>query len=263
MPVSESVSMVRAATDTARRSVESAVDAVGRWNDPRQKHLRRIKRARRRGTWLGSASGATAASTAGLAVASAPEWTLFAGGGGAALLAVPAVLAFGRYRRLRAEPLPAARPGKAMLPPRSSAAYEPVRRLVGAQNSLYELVGILTRSEFVDSAEVSDITDVADAAARTLRDMAADISSLERAAEGSARAASHLSPTIATAAVELDKGVDQFEDLVAAAARLTSPGGLPGSAVELRKAELLSATDRLEGWASALAELAAIRGRHS
>ncbi|WP_338892722.1 phage shock envelope stress response protein PspM [Rhodococcus sovatensis] len=262
MPVSESVSVVRGAADTARRTVESAVQAVGRWNDPRQKHIRRIRRARRRGTWLGGASGVSAASTAGLAVASAPEWTMIVSGGGAAVFAVPAVLALGRYRRLKAQPMPTARPAKTVLPHRSSAAFEPMSRLAGAQLSLYELAGILMRSEFVDPAEVAETAEVAGSAAHALTDMAADVVAMERAAEGSARAAGHLATTIAAAAVELDNGVDQYEELVAAAARLTSPNGLPSSAVAGRKAELISATDRLEGWASALAELAAIRSRH-
>lgn len=263
MPVSESVSAVRGAAETARRSVESAVDAVGRWNDPRQKQIRRIRRARRRGSWLGGASGVSAASTAGLALASAPEWAMFATGGGAAVLAIPAVAALGRYRRLKGEPLPAARPVKTVLPPRTSAAYEPMNRLAGAQLSMYELSGILMRSESIDHAELSETTEVAAAAARALTDMANDIVAMERAASGSARAAGHLSATISTAAAELDNGVDQYEELVAAAARLTGPGALPTSTVAGRRAELISATDRLEGWASALAELAVIRSKHS
>lgn len=263
MPVSESVSAVRGAADTARRFGESAVEAFGRWNDPRQKQIRRIKRARRRGSWFGSASGISAASTAGLAVASAPEWTMLATGGGAAVLAVPAAFAFTKYRRLRAEPLAAARPTKTALPGRSSAAYEPMSRLVGAQQSLYELSGVLMRSEFVDSAELAETGDVAAAAARALTEMATDIVAMERAADANARAGAHLAATIASSAAELGTGVDQYEELVAAAARLTTPTGIPSSALEGRRAELVSATDRLEGWATALAELAEIRGRHT
>lgn len=187
---------------------------------------------------------------------------MLASGGGAAVLAVPAVFAVSRYRRLKAEPLPAARPAKASLPDRSSSAFEPMSRLAGAQRSLYELSGILMRSEFVDSAEVVETNDVANAAARALKDMAADVVAMERAADANSRAGVHLAETIAAATNELTSGVDQYEELVAAAARLTSPHGMPTSAVAGRKAELTSATDRLEGWASALAELAAIRSRH-
>lgn len=263
MPVSESAAVVRGAADTARRFGESAVNAVGRWNDPRQKQIRRIRRARRRGSWLGSASGVSAASTAGLAVASAPEWTMLASGGGAAVLAIPAVFAFSRYRRLRAQPLPAAKPGKMALPGRSSAAFAPMSRLAGAQQSLYELSGILMRSEFVDPAELAETDDVATAAARALVAMADDIVAMERAAGANARAGAHLTATIAGSAAELDSGVDQFEELVAAAARLTAPSPAHTGAAAGRTAELVAATDRLEGWASALAELSEIRSRHT
>lgn len=263
MPVSESVSAVRSAAGNARRFGASAMAAVERWNDPRQKQIRKIKRARRRGTWLGSASGVSAASTAGLAVASAPEWTMIATGGGAAVLAVPAVLAFGTFRRLRAQPLPASKPTRTALPPRGSAAHEPMSRLVGAQQSLYELSGILTRSEFVDSREVAETYEVASAAARALTDMASDIVAMERAADANARAGAHLAATVSNSAAELASGVDQYEELVAAAARSTNPNGLPTTVVDARRADLVAATDKLEGWATALAELAEIRGRHS
>ncbi|MDJ0391792.1 hypothetical protein QMK17_00415 [Rhodococcus sp. G-MC3] len=262
MPVSESVSVVRDAAGNARRIGESAAAAVSRWNDPRQKQIRRIRRARRRGSWFGSASGVSAVSTAGLAAASAPEWTMLATGGTAAVFAIPAVFAFNRFRRLRGQPLPVERPRKTVLPSRSSAAYEPINRLVGAQQSLFELSGILARSEFVDQVELTETNDVAAAAARALTEMASDIVAMERAADANARAGAHLVTTIAGAAGELLSGVDQYEDLVAAAARLTSPGGVPSTAVDRRRAELVSATDRLDGWASALAELAEIRGRH-
>ena len=262
MPVPGSVTAVRGVADSARRMSETAIEAVGRWNDPRRKQIRQVRRARRRGSWFGGASGISAVSAAGLAVGSAPEWTMIVAGGGAAVFAVPAVLAVGTYRRLRSQPLPAARPNKTVLPARSSATYEPMSRLIGAQRSLYELSGILSRSEFVDPVEMADTTDVASAAAQALMEMAADIVAMERAADANARAREHLSATITGAATELDSGVDQFEELVAAAARLTAPNALPSSSVAGRKAELTSATDRLEGWATALAELNAIRSRH-
>ncbi|WP_174565308.1 phage shock envelope stress response protein PspM [Rhodococcoides yunnanense] len=263
MSVSESVSSVRAAADGARRFGESMVDAAGRWNDPRQKQIRRIRRARRRGSWLGGASGVSTASTVGLAAASAPEWMMLATGGTAMLFAVPAVFAVGRFRRLRAQPLPPQRPGRTALPARTSAAHEPLQRLAGAQRSLYELSGVLSRSESVDPADLADTMEVAEGAAAALRAMAGDVVSMERAAESNARAAAHLESAISGAAHDLESGVDQYEELVAAAARLTAPARLPMSSVDVRRAELTSATDRLEGWATALAELAEIRRRHS
>lgn len=262
MSVSESVSGVRAAAGTARRVGESMVDAASRWNDPRQKQIRRIRRARRRGSWFGGASGVSVASTAGLAVASAPEWTMLATGGGAVLFAVPAAFAIGRFRRLRAQPLPPAKPGRTTLPPRASVAHVPMQRLGGAQRSLYELSGILSRSDSVLSSDLTETMDVAAAAAAALTSMATDVVSMERAAASNSRAGTHLEPAIRGAADELESGVDQYEELVAAAARLTVPAQLPANAVDLRRAELTSATDRLEGWATALVELAEIRSRH-
>ncbi len=136
-------------------------------------------------------------------------------------------------------------------------------RLVGAQQSLFELSGILARAEFVDPVELAETNDVAEGAALALTEMAADIVAMERAADANARAGTHLVATIEASARDFDSGVDQYEELVAAAARLTNPGGVPSNAVDRRRAELISATDRLEGWATALAELAEIRSRHS
>lgn len=262
MSVSSTISAAKDAADSARRIGESVVEAAGRWNDPRQKQIRRVRRARRRGSWFGGATGASALSTAGLAVASAPEWTMIATGGGAALLAVPTVFAITRYRQLKSEPLPARKPGKSMLPARHSSAYTAMNRLAGAQRSLYELTGVLQRSESIASEDILETTEVAYAAAAALTDMATDIVAMERAAESNPRAGLHLTSSISGAAGELDAGVDQYEELVEAAARLTSPTSMPSSAVATRRAELSSATDRLQGWAFALEELAEIRRRH-
>ncbi|ORI12072.1 hypothetical protein BJD99_16250 [Rhodococcus sp. 1163] len=262
MSVSSTISAAKDAADSARRIGESVIEAAGRWNDPRQKQIRRVRRARRRRSWFGGATGASALSTAGLAVASAPEWTMIATGGGAALLAVPTVFAITRYKQLNSEPLPARKPGKSMLPARHSSAFTSMNRLAGAQRSLYELTGVLLRSESIASEDILETTEVAYAAAAALTDMSTDIVAMERAAESNIRAGAHLTNSISGAAAELEAGVDQYEELVEAAARLTSPTGMPSSAVAARREELSSATDRLQGWAFALDELAEIRRRH-
>ncbi len=135
-----------------------------------------------------------------------------------------------------------------------------MNRLVGAQRSLFELTALLGRSDLVDPAEIAETSEVAAAAAQALTEMASDIVAMERAADANARAREHLTSTISDAANELDSGVDQFEELVAAAARVTAPNASSTTSAG-RTAELVSATDRLEGWATALAELAAIRSR--
>ncbi|MGV8870885.1 MAG: phage shock envelope stress response protein PspM [Rhodococcus sp. (in: high G+C Gram-positive bacteria)] len=254
---------MRSLAESARGVGMSMLDAAGRRKDPRAKHLKKIRRARRRGIRFGAASTTTAVGTAGMALLSAPEWTLFVGGGGTALMAVPAVFAVSRFRRLRSQPVPVGIPAKRTAPQRGSAAYESMMRLAGAEQSLFELLGILARSETIGSDEVEDMISVASGAARGLEGVAVDIAALERAGAASAATREHLRSGIGTAAVELATGVDQYEGLVAAAARMTGPAGFASTAaMESHRSELLSATDRLQGWAEALTELDQIRARH-
>ncbi|WP_245154240.1 hypothetical protein [Rhodococcus sp. 1R11] len=261
--VAESGAVVRSLAETARAAGTSLLDAAGRRKDPRVKHLKKIRRARRRSIRFGAASTTTAVSTAGIAALSAPEWTLFVGGGSAALLAVPAVFAFGRLRRLRGQPVPVGVPGRRSLPQRGSAAFEPMSRLAGAEQSLFELLGILARSGTIAAEDVEEMIGVASDAVRGLDGVAVDIAALERAGAASASTRTHLRPGIEAAASDLAAGVNQYEDLVAAAARMTGPAGSTSkNVVDSHRRELLSATDRLQGWADALTELDEIRSRH-
>jgi hypothetical protein len=261
--VTESGAVVRSLAESARSVGTSILDAAGRRRDPRVKHLKKIRRARRRGIRFGAASTTTAVGTAGMAVLSAPEWTLFVGGGSAALMALPAAFAVTRLRRLRAQPVPVGLPTKRVSPQRGSAAYESMTRLAGAEQSLFELLGILARSETIGADDVEEMIGVTSDAARGLEGVAVDIAALERAGAASAVTREHLRGGIASAAAELATGVDQYEQLVAAAARMTGPAGsVSATVVESHRRELLSATDRLQGWAEALTEIDAIRARH-
>ncbi|QCQ93790.1 phage shock envelope stress response protein PspM [Rhodococcus sp. SGAir0479] len=253
--------------DTAQnvlRDVGGTVaDTVRRWSDPRERVLRKRRRARRRATRFGVASGASVVGTASLAVASAPDWTVVATGGAAALFAVPAVVAVGTYRRLTATPLPPAAASRRPLPPVGSAARAPMERLARAESSLHQLLGVLGRSAVVDAGELDHTGETGRAASAALRAVAADVVAMESAGRGTAAAAAHLERSITAAAGQLDVGVEQYEGLVTAAAKLTAPAQSSSySLLGRQRDELLSASDRLEGWAEAIGEIEEIERRY-
>lgn len=251
------------AADLVRARVRGVVDvtrpfldAAKSWNDPRKKAERRIRRTRRRATLFGAASGSMGVATVTVAATSAPDWIVVGGSGTTVLFAVPAVAAAAAYRRLRAQPLPAAAPVRRALPPVGSAAREPIERLAAAERSLHELTGILARSGAVAADDVHDTTRIAAAASATLTEVAHDIVAMERAALGSPAAAVHLSGSIGSTAARLTDGVHQFDGLVAAAALLTAPGSSGSlTALDARRDALQFASDRLEGWAFGLEHL--------
>ncbi len=177
-------------------------------------------------------------------------------GGGAVVFAVPAVMALNRYRKLDAVVPPPGRPDRRSLPPPSSAAREPMERLVHSERALHGILGVLSRSAAIRPDDVEDTHRTARSAAAALHAVAVDIAEMESAAAGSRAAAPSLHRAIASAAAQLDDGVDQFEELVAAAAEVTVPGAsgaVGGLATE--RAELVSATEKLAGLAAALGEI--------
>ncbi|SEK34803.1 hypothetical protein SAMN05444583_101422 [Rhodococcus maanshanensis] len=252
---------VVAAGEVARTVSGSVASAVRKWSDPREKLLRKRRRANRRRVRYGAVSGASAVGTVGLVAASAPEWSLIVGGGATALFAVPAVAAWRTYRRLNGIPLPARTPVRRALPPVGSAAREPVGRLLGAQTGLQELLGVLTRSAVVAEEDIEQIGDTAASAAEALFAVADDVIAMERA--GSTTAGLQLGDTIDATAARLSAGVEQYEELLASVAKMTVPATADSlGALERQRSEMLSASDRLEGWAGALEEIEAIRRRH-
>lgn len=94
--------------ETLRDMGEHALVAVRRWADPRERELRKRRRARRRSYQLGTVSGLTTAGTVGLVVISAPAWAVVVLGGGAVALVTGTALSARRYLRLRRSPLPQA-----------------------------------------------------------------------------------------------------------------------------------------------------------
>ncbi|MBY6366392.1 hypothetical protein HQ604_06710 [Rhodococcus corynebacterioides] len=231
------------------------IESARTWNDPRRRAERKLRRTRRRATFFGAASGSSAVGTAMVAVAAAPEWVIVGGAGTTALLAVPSVAAALAYRRLRGEPLPAARPAPRSLPPYGSAAREPMDRLRRSEQSLHELLGIVSRSGAVAEDDVQDTSRIAAAAAASLTAVADDVVAMERAASGNETAAAHLRATIPAAVRRLHEGVEQYDGLVAAAALLTAPASGSVAAQDTRRDALQFATDRLEGWAYGLDRL--------
>ncbi|MDV7197858.1 hypothetical protein R4172_09805 [Rhodococcus kroppenstedtii] len=240
---------------TVARAAGPLIESARTWNDPRRRAERKIRRTRRRATFFGAASGSSAVGTAMVAVAAAPEWVIVGGAGATALLAVPSVAALAAYRRLRGEPLPAARPAPRALPPYGSAAREPIDRLRRSEQSLHELLGIVSRSGTVAEDDVQDTSRIAAAAAASLTAAADDVVAMERAAEGSEAAAAHLRFAIASTAARLRDGVEQYDGLVAAAALLTAPASGSAAGPASRRDALQFATDRLEGWAYGLDRL--------
>lgn len=248
------------AMDTAQNVLRdvggSVADTVRRWSDPRERMLRKRRRARKRATRFGIASGASVVGAASLAAASAPDWSIVATGGAAALFAFPAVVAVGTYRRLTATPLPPATAVRQPLPPLGSASRAPMERLTRAEAGLSQLLGVLSRSSVVDAQELDHTGETARAASAALRAVAADVVAMESAGRGTAAAATHLERSIHAAVGHLDVGVAQYEGLVTAAAKMTAPAQSPSyTLLDAQREELLSASERLEGWAEALGEV--------
>jgi hypothetical protein len=93
---------------------------------------------------------------------------------------------------------------------------------------------------------------------------AAQVVSMERAAQSGESPRSYLVPTINAFTAQLAAGVRQYNEMVTAAAQLVSSanGGADSelTASSRYRAELAGATDRLIGWAKAFDELGGLRG---
>ena len=242
----------------------NVVEAARRWNDPAARLRRKKRRARRRARIFGTASGMGGVGTATLVAASAPDWTVVATGDTTAALVVPAALAFRTFRRLDAVALPPPAPARRALPPSGSVARSPMARLASDEQSLAQLLTVLARSRTVAADDLEEIASAARDAAGALEAVAVDVVALEAAARDSAAAQAHLGPAVAAAGKRLDTGVDQFEELVAAAARLAAaPDGTRSmDLLDRQRAELISASDRLEGWAQSWREIQQIESRY-
>ncbi|MGK8491127.1 phage shock envelope stress response protein PspM [Nocardia asiatica] len=248
--------------DSIRSVGENTLVAVRRWADPRERELRRRRRARRRSYQLGTVSGLTTAGTVGLVVLSAPVWAVVVVGGGAVALVTGAALSTRRYLRLRGAPLPQAAFIPRKQPPLWSNARPSIARLVRAEKALHGLGVQIARSHRLPPDELTDMLETAASGAAALHALAADIMAVEQGlgAMGSATspAAVALAENLRLTLGRLDTGVAEYEQVVAAAGRVLA---VPENTVVRHNfdtivADLRHASDRLDGWAQALTEVA-------
>ncbi|WP_433202453.1 phage shock envelope stress response protein PspM [Nocardia sp. CA-107356] len=248
--------------DSLREVGAHALVAVRRWADPRERELRKRRRARRRSFQLGAVGGLTTAGTVGLMVISAPVWAVVVVGGGAVALVTGTALSARRYLQLRSAPLPQATFVPRKQPPPWSSARGPIARLVRAEKALHGLGAQIARSNRLPEDELADMLETAASGASALHALAADTTAMEQAlgAMGHSKsvAAVGLTENMQFALGRLDSGIIEYEQVVAAAGRILA---VPESAVlrhnfDAIVADLRDAADRLDGWAQALTEVA-------
>jgi hypothetical protein len=252
-------SLVQRGIDTASEYADLAADSIRRAADPRARLLRK----RRWALWLGwlftFATLFWAVVTLVLATWDIPAWALIIPGAIAAGAAWLATLTWWRFRWLRKEPLPAPRPGALRrLPPGGSAAREPMAALAAAERSMFSLLGIIERAQLLPASEIREITQAANAVARTMTATATDIRSMEKAMQATPSSRASLASTVNAFATQLGHGVQQYNEMVNAAAQLVSTSSSPMSRQQHRN-ELTGATDRLLGWAQAFDDLSPAR----
>ncbi|MCT2585202.1 hypothetical protein JT362_18975 [Actinophytocola sp. S1-96] len=153
--------------------------------------------------------------------------------------------------------LPAAAPSTA-LPPKGSAAREPMQRLADAETALAQVLGQLSApSTSVPVESVAHVEATSSEAATALRAVAAQLVAVELARD-------HAPPLergplvdgVTRLREQLDEGLDGYRSLVAAAGRVVAANSAPGP-----KQELTDATDHLAGLAVALRELSEAAGQ--
>jgi hypothetical protein len=249
--------------DTAAELSDVLAQKLGAAADQRAKLLRKRRWAFRSGVFFTFATGLWIAVTAVLASWDTPAWALPIPGGIAVGAAFLATLSFLRHRRLKATPLPPERSVR-RLPPWGSAARQPMAALTSAERGLFSLLGVLQRGRMLPADELAEITAVANQTATTMAATANDVVSMERAAAAASQSRAHLTPTIRAFVGQLESGVRQYNEMLAAAAQLVSAansGSMSSSPMSAQRYrhELVTATDRLTGWAQAFDELGHLR----
>jgi hypothetical protein len=250
--------------DTANELSDLVAQRISAAANPRTRLLRRRRRALRWGMIFSAGCLFWAVVTALLAA-----WGWFAllleiTGLIAAMQAIPATLFLFRYRWLRGEPLPAQRPASTRrLPPPSSAARPAMFALGASERGFFSLLGVIERGKMLPAAEICDLTAAANKTTAAMAATAAEVVSMERAANATPQSRSYLVPTINAFTAQLSAGVRQYNEMVTAAAQLVSsangeapdPGPRSPLSQQRYREELVGATDRLLGWAQAFDEL--------
>jgi hypothetical protein len=150
-----------------------------------------------------------------------------------------------------------ARPALTAMPPKGSAAREPMRRLAEAEQALAQVLGQLAAPpSAVPPESVEQASATSAEAATALRAVAAQLVAVELARDH----APHLErgplvEGVSRLRAQLDEGLDGYRSLVAAAGRVVAASSAPGP-----KQELTDATDHLAGLAVALRELSDAAG---
>jgi hypothetical protein len=248
-------SMMQRGIDTASEVADFAAQQIRAAADPRARLLRKRRWALRGGLFFIAASVFWALVTLLLASWSTPAWALLIPGIFAAAAAAPATLLLLRYRWLRGEPLPSARPGLSRrLPSPGSAARPAMAALDAAERGMFSLLGVIERGHLLPASEIRELTDAANQVAATMYATANDVVSMEKTVRLTPHARSYLSPTIEAFAAQLNHGVGQYSEMVTAAAQLVSVSNSPMSRERYRE-QLVTATDRLLAWAQAFDEL--------
>jgi hypothetical protein len=247
--------------DAASDLSEFVAQKISAATDPRARLLRQRRRALRWGLIFTAGTVFWGVVTAVLAA-----WGWFAllleiTGAVAVGQAMIATLLLIRYRWLRAEPLPAQRPISARrLPPPSSAARPAMYALGASERGFFSLLGVMQRGNMLPPSEIRDLAEAAEKSSAAMAATAAEVVSMERAANGTPQSRSYLAPTINAFTAQLSAGVRQYNEMVNAAAQLvSSANGDRGAALmasrQRYRDELAGATDRLLGWAQAFDEL--------
>jgi len=245
--------------DTASEYADVAAHKFRRAADPRARLLRKRRWALRLSIFFAISCVFWVVVTLLLGSWGLPIWVLVIPGAIATGAAFPATLLLFRYLWLRRAPLPAPRPGVVRrLPPNGSVARGPMAALEAAERGMFSLIGVMERANLLPDSEIRDITRAADEAASTMSATAIDIVSMEKAMRATPSSRASLMPTIHAFAAQLDHGVRQYNEMVDAAAKLVSTSTSP-MARQQHRAELVGATDRLNGWAQAFDELNAPR----
>jgi len=142
-------------------------------------------------------------------------------------------------------------PPKPAIPPKGSAAREPMKNLAEAEAALSQVLAQLAGTESVPVESVAQAEATSAEAAAALRAVAAQLTAVELARD-------HAPPLERAPLVEgvnrlrtqLDEGMTGYRSLVAAAGRVVAASTAPGP-----KQELTEATDHLAGLAIALRDL--------
>jgi hypothetical protein len=257
--------LVQRGVDTAAEFSDVVAQRLDAAANPRKKLLRKRRWALRAALFFTFSTGLWIVVTGVLASWDViPAWVLPIPASIAVGAAFLATLAFLRYRWLKRSPLPQDR-GARRLPPWGSAARQPIAALTSSERGLFALLGVMERGRMLPADELRDVVAAANQTAATLRATASEVVAMEGAANAAPRSRAHLTSTIRAFTAQLDTGVRQYDEMVEAAAQLVSAansGSLSSSPMSTQRfrQELVTATDRMVGWAQALDELGHLRG---